>query len=700
MSMNPAIAASAPVGKYTLEVGAYAASSAQFAPSRSKPDKAQALANARALRAALAKPETAEPVTPLEELEQIEASGRAVTDRVEHANNLFKAAAENRLLDRDVLTGEIGALLGLLHRLDREGRYEEEIRVAKALHGLCVLAFRWLDLLRSLRAALAAARAAGDEAAQAWALNELGALHLCAGAPRKAREHLEEALALQEKLGDVAGRCGTRHNLDSARRDIARPIQMKAPRPLVAVGSAVGSVPWRRVFAVKFLAVLVLLLATPPAVAWFAGRGGGADSGLGPTTTIGTDTETGPSGGGMLDVTLRRPGMHLSGSERLEATIGANGDGVHSVAFQWAPAADPTDWTTIARDRDPPYAVPLKSRLLPDGHYRLRALASNDEGDHASVPVAVVIDNTPPRATVSGTGFLRGDGVQIAVDASDALSGIRDTVVEYSDGGEDAWATVPTPWATTGLEDGPYDLRVRATDNAGNKTTSKSVTRWIDNDDPDVEITAPTDFINATDAAAATYTVRGAAAARDVMHVEFFRCADDTEACSSGNWVSLGTDETRPYEASWTVDEDGTRALQAVAVDKASNKTSDVVNVVIDRAAPIRGTIGGEAVWQGADSGYRVDLKVGAARDFGSGVNAESQLVTRRAGTWVTGVKGFCTLEPDATTVDDDLPPYDVSDTDVESERCYVYVYEVKDNAGNLAQFPSSSVLVPEPPPG
>jgi hypothetical protein len=226
------------------------------------------------------------------------------------------------------------------------------------------------------------------------------------------------------------------------------------------------------------------------------------------------------------------------------------------------------------------------------------------------------------------------------------------------------------------------------------------VTRWIDNDDPDVEITAPTDFINATDAAAGTYTVRAAAAARDVMHVEFFRCADGTEACSSGNWVSLGIDETRPYEASWTVDEDGPRALQAVAVDRALNETSDVVDVVIDRTAPIRGTIGGGAVWQGGDSGYRVDLKVGAAHDFGSGVNAESQLVTRRAGTWVTGLKGFCALEPDAVTVDDELPPYAVSDTDVESERCYVYVYEVKDNAGNLAQFLSSAVLVPEPPPG
>jgi hypothetical protein len=231
--------ASAPVGKYALEVSTHAGSLAQFAPTPSRGDKAQARKNAAALRAALAEPGEAR--KPLEAIERAERTADAVTDRVEHANRLFKAAAENRLFDRDVLTGEIGALLGMLDRLDREGRYDEAIRLAKALHGLCVLAFRWLDLVRSLRSALVAARAAGDEAAQAWALNELGALHLCAGEPNTAEAYLRNALALQEKLGDAAGRCATRHNRDNARRDVARPVQIGMPRRLLALCGIVGA---------------------------------------------------------------------------------------------------------------------------------------------------------------------------------------------------------------------------------------------------------------------------------------------------------------------------------------------------------------------------------------------------------------------------------------------------------------------------
>ena len=239
MVTRSSITGSAPVGKYALEVGAYAGSLAQFGSTPSRADKAQARKNAAAVRAALAEPE--EPREPLEAVEKLEDIADAVTDRVEHANKLFKAVAEDRLFDRNLLTGEIGALLGVLDRLDREGRYDEEIRLAKALHGLCVLAFRWLDLVRSLRSALAAARAAGNEAAQAWALNELGALHLCAGDPKKAEEYLDRALELQKTLGDAAGRCATRHNLDNARRDIARPVQIGAPRRLIALGGVVAA---------------------------------------------------------------------------------------------------------------------------------------------------------------------------------------------------------------------------------------------------------------------------------------------------------------------------------------------------------------------------------------------------------------------------------------------------------------------------
>ena len=276
MSTRSPVTWSAPVGRYAFEVGAHTGSFAHFASGSSETNKAQARGNAAALRAALsAEDGERQPNTPVEAVEKLEDTADAVTDRVEHADKLFKALADGQLLDPRLLTDEIGALLGLLDRLDRDGRYEEEIRVAKALHGLCVLAFRWLELVRSLRRGLAAADAVGDEAGQAWALNELGALHLCAGDPKKAGEHLERALRLYEDLGDAAGRCATRHNFDSARRDFTRPIQIKAPgRRLLTAGGSVRPL----VAGVVGVAVLAVLGFTVTPIA------GGGDEKQGPAT--------------------------------------------------------------------------------------------------------------------------------------------------------------------------------------------------------------------------------------------------------------------------------------------------------------------------------------------------------------------------------------------------------------------------------
>jgi hypothetical protein len=161
----------------------------------------------------------------------------------------------------------------------------------------------------------------------------------------------------------------------------------------------------------------------------------------------------------------------------------------------------------------------------------------------------------------------------------------------------------------------------------------------------------------------------------------------------------LGTDKAPPYEARWAVDEEGNRALQAVAVDRASRRASYIVDVLIDRSAPVRGVIKakGAPAWQGVAKGYRFDLNVVAARDVGSGIAEESEIVTRQAGTWITGVTSFCALDAGGATIAT-LPPYAVSDSDVESRRCYLYVYEVEDKAGNGASFASSLVFVPDPP--
>lgn len=213
MTPHPATG-SVRVGRYALEVGLQSGSVALF-------ERGPKNEHGAALAGTLAE-EPVERPTPVDVLEDFSESANAVADRIDHAKKLFEAAAEGRLLDRDFVNGEIDSLLELLQRLDKADRYDEELRLARALHGLLLLTFRWLELVRSLRVILGASGRARDMVGQAWALHELGTLHLAAGHATTAIEHLETALALEGQVGNALDRCTTRHNLDSARRDLAQ----------------------------------------------------------------------------------------------------------------------------------------------------------------------------------------------------------------------------------------------------------------------------------------------------------------------------------------------------------------------------------------------------------------------------------------------------------------------------------------------
>jgi hypothetical protein len=205
--------ASVRVGSYSLEVATHAGSFAQFEP---EPEAE----NVEELQAALAE-EPEQPPAAVAAIEEFQESADAVTGRIEQADKLLRAAAGGELLRLDNLSGEIDGLVDLLARLDKAGRFEEELKLMRSLNGLLALSLRWLELVRSLRALLRSAQAVGHAPGQAWAHHELGSLHLCAGAAGKASAHLRQALRIEEQLGDLPGRCSTRHNLDSAQRDLA-----------------------------------------------------------------------------------------------------------------------------------------------------------------------------------------------------------------------------------------------------------------------------------------------------------------------------------------------------------------------------------------------------------------------------------------------------------------------------------------------
>lgn len=438
--MRSSVTGSAPVGKYALEVGAHTGSFAHFASTSSGAAKAQARKNAAALRAALTEPdERPQSHTPLEAVEEFEQSADAVTDRVEHASKLFKAAFQDRLFDRTLLTGEIGALLGLLDRLDREGRYEEEIRVAKALHGLCVLAFRWLDLVRSLRSALAAARAAGDETGQAWALNELGALHLCAGDPKKAKECLERALELQEALGDAAGRCATRHNCDSARRDIARPIQVGPPRRLRTPGGAV-----RPLLIATVAAVAALVAVGGVAIAPIVANGGG--KGAAAAVDVVSD-----AGAGELVATIGERPPKLSATAAASFSFSAEG----AEGFECK-----RDDQVFKSCRSPVHYRDVKEG---EHSFQVRATAKGEQGPAAQYVWR--IDLTAPTTTITAkpSGHTTTASAAFRFEANEEVKTFQCKL------DEDPFTTCTSPENLPGpLDEGRHIFAVRAIDLSGN----------------------------------------------------------------------------------------------------------------------------------------------------------------------------------------------------------------------------------------
>jgi PKD repeat protein len=147
-----------------------------------------------------------------ESLEDALADASSVTGRIERALALFIDVAQGRR-DLTALGEEADALLGLLERLDREKRLQEALRVARTLAMLLALLQRWVELVGSLRTALSAARELLDESGQAWALHELGALHLLAKDLPAADSMLDEAHKMRERIGERRATALTERNL-------------------------------------------------------------------------------------------------------------------------------------------------------------------------------------------------------------------------------------------------------------------------------------------------------------------------------------------------------------------------------------------------------------------------------------------------------------------------------------------------------
>jgi Bacterial Ig domain/Bacterial Ig-like domain/Chitobiase/beta-hexosaminidase C-terminal domain len=221
--------------------------------------------------------------------------------------------------------------------------------------------------------------------------------------------------------------------------------------------------------------------------------------------------------------------------------------------------------------------------LLSDGSHTFEVRATDAAGNTDSSPSSHTwtVDTTAPDSSFTDVPGSPSNDATPTFEFSSSEPG--STFECRLDGG--AWSACSSPEILGPLADGSHTFEVRATDAAGNQESAPALHAWdVDAGSPSVTITEPAGFVNASDAD--PYTVRATSPDDDVADVEFFRCSDSSAACATGSWVSLGSDATEPYEASWALDPDGNRALRTVVTDLASNTGADVVDVTVDRTVP------------------------------------------------------------------------------------------------------------------
>jgi Divergent InlB B-repeat domain len=274
------------VGRYILELGGPAGTAIRDAGGADGD-------NVRPLKRALKKDKADAPKPGDQALAEaatdlIEKASDATT-KAERAVTLFNEVATGRL-DPKALSDEIGALVELLHRLDREKRWSEALRLARALSGLLALLMRWVELVRSLQIAVRAARELGDFHTAGWAVHELGTLHLGAENPSGAERRLGEARKIRQWLGDGEGLAVTEQNLQAMCRLMRHLLR---ERRLVQRDTRLQRLLHSPAVA---LAVVATLLAGGGIAGGMVGGSGGGSGGGGPAVEKGGGG--GPGGGG------------------------------------------------------------------------------------------------------------------------------------------------------------------------------------------------------------------------------------------------------------------------------------------------------------------------------------------------------------------------------------------------------------------
>lgn len=207
-------------------------------------------------------------------------------------------------------------------------------------------------------------------------------------------------------------------------------------------------------------------------------------------TATATPDATPPS-----NITLAAIGTPTRGTLALSGTATDATSGVDNVLVRYRVSPSGT-WTTGCVDSAPgggTYSCSLNTVAAGlNGTYDFQAVAADAVGNTASSAVrsAVVVDNVAPSVgSIAAAAVHIDPAATLAITgatATDALSGLDSVIVQYKLVGGSTWATACTPSAgacsvnTTAWTNGTaYNLRIFATDNAGNTTAGTPIESFV-----------------------------------------------------------------------------------------------------------------------------------------------------------------------------------------------------------------------------
>jgi hypothetical protein len=265
----------------------------------------------------------------------------------------------------------------------------------------------------------------------------------------------------------------------------------------------------------------------------------------------------------------------------------------HLDSGSWASCSNPKNYTGLAQGSHT---------------FEVRATDVGNNTDATPAARTWVVDTVPPVANMDNPGAYHSGVVSLTASATDTGgTGIASTAFQKSGAGAGSWSPVPASWTTTAADDGLYDFRVVATDNAGNSTQSTPVSNiWVDNTAPNAVIDDPGANVSGT----VTLTDSSTDASSGIASKQF-------------EYRSLPGGSFQSTPAAWNTIPlaDGQYEVRVVVTDRAGNTAQSPAKTTrVDNTAPVvafTAPLDGGSVNSTAADPYAL---AASATDPGSGV--------------------------------------------------------------------------------